>query len=303
MSTYEIIFLTPATNQEAAKLETARYAVSLSGGLGSALAGERAIQRFGREQVLFWFADVLVEDEDLYRFLRDLMRRWGGKLYWWSLGKTPKQVWEKHGIIANNRVCPCSYELKVRPFREFIKSMPVLPQALIGYKAEEQTRQARTCASYAKAIPECRVQYPLTWEPVEDRDLVQVCRQELGIEPPRLYEMGFDYNNCGGGCCRSGIGGRVLQAIRFPDRFQADMEWEEMMRNRGGSLAGRAFCARVINGEKVPISLREIRETYVPLARAYLQAHPETPVSEKTLIKEIQKWQRSQPLVGKSKFM
>jgi hypothetical protein len=193
---YEIVNLSPETNVLAAQEEKAPYVVSLSGGLGSAIAGERAVRRYGRSQVLFWFADVLKEDEDLYRFLHDLMKRWGERLYWFCSGMRPEDVWEKHRIIPNNWMCPCSYDLKVRYFREFILAMPTLPRVLIGYKADERQRQARTCASYAEAIPESIVEYPLLWEPVEQRDLSVVCQEELGIVPPRVYALGFGYNNC-----------------------------------------------------------------------------------------------------------
>jgi hypothetical protein len=291
---YDIVYLSPEANRLAAQREEAPYALSLSGGLGSAIAGERAIARYGREQVLFWFADVMKEDEDLYRFLHDLMKRWGGRLYWFCSGMRPEDVWEKRRIIPNNRMCPCSYELKVKYYREFILSMPRLPQVMIGYKAEELQRQERTCASYAQAIPASHVEYPLLWEPAEERDLGIVCQQELGIVPPRVYGLGFSYNNCGTDCCRSGIGGRVLEAIYFPDRYQQAMEWEEMMRGKGGALEGKAFCTRVVNGAKVPFTLREILQEYVPLARAYLQAHPKVHISEKTLLREVKKWHREQ---------
>jgi hypothetical protein len=291
---YDIVYLSVEANRQAARGEEAPYALSLSGGLGSAIAGERAIARYGRERVLFWFADVLKEDEDLYRFLHDLMKRWGGKLYWFCSGMRPEDVWEKHHIIPNNRMCPCSYNLKVKFYREFILSMPRLPQVLIGYKAEELQRQERTCASYAQAIPASYVDYPLLWDPAEQRDLGIVCQQELGIAPPRVYALGFSYNNCGTDCCRAGIGGRILEAIYFPVRFQQAMEWEERMRARGGALQGKAFCARVESGTKVPLTLREILQTYVPLAQAYLQAHPGQPVSEKTLVREMTRWQRKQ---------
>lgn len=55
-----------------------RYIVSLSGGTASAVAAERAIVRYGRRNVLLWFADTAWEDEDLYRFMADCMQRWGG---------------------------------------------------------------------------------------------------------------------------------------------------------------------------------------------------------------------------------
>ncbi|MBO0794340.1 MAG: hypothetical protein J2P36_25785, partial [Ktedonobacteraceae bacterium] len=99
---YEIVYLDPSTNILAGKAETAPYVVSLSGGLGSAIAGELANVALGRENIAYWFADVLKEDPDLYRFLHDLMKRWGGRLYWFSSGKRPENIWEQKKLIPNN---------------------------------------------------------------------------------------------------------------------------------------------------------------------------------------------------------
>jgi hypothetical protein len=145
---------------------------------------------------------VLSEDLDLYRFLHDLMRRWGGRLYIFTDGRRPRQVWEQRRLIANNRMCPCSFDLKIVWFRQFIQAMPQLPRIFIGYKHDETDRSARTCVSYHNAIPECIVEYPLLWDPVERRDLEDVCWEEMQIAPPLLYWLGFSYNNCGADCCK-----------------------------------------------------------------------------------------------------
>ena len=42
--------------------------VNVSGGVPSAIALERAIQVFGRKRTIGVFADVKIEDPDLYRF-------------------------------------------------------------------------------------------------------------------------------------------------------------------------------------------------------------------------------------------
>src|SRR5207237_653107 len=75
---YTLVHVDVFSNQQAAKGLTTQHAVSLSGGLGSALAAERVIQQYGRENVLLWFADTRQENPDLYRFLHDLLARWKG---------------------------------------------------------------------------------------------------------------------------------------------------------------------------------------------------------------------------------
>ena len=46
--------------------------VMYGGGLTSYEAAKRAIERYGQESVEIWFADTRMEDEDLYRFNRDV---------------------------------------------------------------------------------------------------------------------------------------------------------------------------------------------------------------------------------------
>lgn len=98
------------------------HIVSLSGGISSALAADRVINRYGRENVTLWFADTSWEDEDLYRFVDDCMVRWGGELVRYQDGRTPLEVAEGQNIIPNQRVAPCTYKLKIEPFIRYLKS-------------------------------------------------------------------------------------------------------------------------------------------------------------------------------------
>ena len=270
-SGYEIVSTDPQSNLWSARESQAEAIVSLSGGLGSAVAAERAIQKHGRENVLLWFADVLDENEDLYRFLHDLMKRWGGRLFWYTDGRRPADVWTEHQLIPNSLIAPCTFSLKVKPFRDFIQAMPSLPLVYIGYKPHETKRHRKTLQSYADALPTAQVQYPLLWDPQETRDLMEVCEQELGIDPPLLYKLGYDFNNCGGGCCRSGIKSWVRTALFFPHVLASRSDWEKMARAQGGARENRSFAARTRNGEKQALTLQQIQEEYVPNAPKLLK--------------------------------
>jgi hypothetical protein len=264
----------PESNIWSARGKRAEAIVSLSGGLGSAVAAERAIQKHGRENVILWFADVLDENEDLYRFLHDLMRRWGGRLFWYTDGRRPAEVWTEHQLIPNSLIAPCTFSLKVQPFRDFIQAMRALPIVYIGYKPHETKRHHKTLQSYAEALPDVRVEYPLLWQPQETRDLMAVCEQELGIDPPLLYKLGYDFNNCGGGCCRSGIKAWTRTALFFPSVFAARSAWEQQARAEGGPREHRSFAARTRNGEKQGITLQQIQLEYVPNAAKLLKLEP-----------------------------
>lgn len=257
---YDIAFLDKLNNKFFGQKETAGHIVSLSGGLGSAFAAERAIQKYGRENIILYFADVKVEDPDLYRFLHDLMKRWGGRLYWYTDGRTPQDVWTEKKIIPNSLIAPCTYELKIKPFRQFIKAMEHLPVIYIGFKNHETKRQCNTIKSYADAIPEAVVEYPLLWEPVETRKLEDICESELGIELPLMYKLGYDYNNCGGTCCRSGKKCFIRTLKVFPKRFAQLEAWENEARSHNDARSNRSFYGKKVGETKIPITLCEIRE-------------------------------------------
>lgn len=261
-SGYEICHLNQTTNCEVAPRVTAKYSVSLSGGLASAVSAERVIQRYGRENTLLWFADTLYEDEDLYRFLHDCMKRWRGTLYWYTDGRTPLEVAAQKKLIPCNQAAPCSYELKVKPFRQFILAMPALPVVYIGLDHWEKRRLISVKESYAMAIPDVLVDYPLLWEPYEVRPLTDVCRQDWQIEPPRLYALGFSHNNCGGRCVRQGIREWVRLGTHFPERYQMCEQWEQEQRGLGGARAKRSFCAVQREGKKQSLPLADIRAQY-----------------------------------------
>lgn len=259
---YEIINLDKSTNALVAVQECAEHIVSLSGGLGSAFAAERAIERYGRQNVALWFADTKAEDPDLYRFLYDLMERWGGKLYWYTDGRTPQEVWDQKKLIPNSLIAPCTYELKVKPFRQFIAAMPSLPVVYIGFKSHETRRQINTTKSYGQAMPDVVVGYPLLWEPIETRRLEDLCEPELHIELPLLYKLGYEYNNCSGVCCRAGKACWLRTLEHFPERYAEKERWEEQARGQGDARSKRSFYARQTSDGKVAVTLRELREQY-----------------------------------------
>jgi hypothetical protein len=91
---------------------------------------------------------------------------------------------------------------------------------------------------------------------------------------------------------KAGIGGRALEAICFPAQYEESERWEEKMRQKGGSLNGRAFCKRRVQGISTPITLAQIRQHYVPLVQEYLAAHPQQPVSERNLLRVVKRWHR-----------
>lgn len=238
------------------------YIVSLSGGVASAVAADRAIERYGRENVTLWFSDVLWEDEDNYRFLVDCMRRWGGELVTYRDGRTPLQVAEDKQIIPNQRIAPCSLELKIKPFVKFLHTSPKPATVLLGLDWKEQHRMARPKANY-EAIDGVTVDYPLMWKPIIYMPYQEIVRS-WGIAPPRMYAAGFSHANCGGRCVKQGVGDWNRLYFWEPARFAEVRDWEQAQRAKGGARATYAICRDSTGGDVKPLTLAQIEQRATP---------------------------------------
>ena len=251
------------------------YILSLSGGVASAVAAERAIQRYGRNRVTLWFADVLWEGEDNYRFINDCMQRWGGRLYTYRDGRTPLQVAEDKSIIPNQKHAPCSLILKVQPFTAWLWRQPKPVTVLIGLDWKEQHRidernrwhrkagKTRPPTGYAKRVHGVYEDYPLNWRPIEFRPYQEVVRS-WGIEPPRMYAAGFPHANCGGRCVKQGV--KEWHRLRHwqPARFAEVRDWEQAQRAKGGARATYAIARDARGGEVKPLTLAELEAREMP---------------------------------------
>lgn len=222
------------------------YIASLSGGVSSAVAADLAIHRYGRKKVVLWFADTLAEDKDLYRFLDDCMARWGGKLYRYCDGRTPEQVAEDRRIIPNQKIAPCTHILKIQPFTRWLWKMPRPVTVLLGLNWTEQHRidqrrwrhkkngRWQRPTGYQAKIPGVYEDFPLLWKPIIHYPF-QYVQNEMGIEIPDLYKLGFDHNNCGGECFRQSIGTWLLLRDVRPERFCAKAAWESVQQKELGT--------------------------------------------------------------------
>lgn len=238
------------------------YIVSLSGGVASAVAAELAIQKFGRSTITLWFADTLWEDEDNYRFIADCMARWGGDLTTYTDGRTPLQVAEDRMLIPNQRIAPCSLELKIKPFTAFLAAHEKPVTVLLGLDWKETHRMARPKATY-EAIEGVTVDYPLMWKPIDFRPYQEVVKT-WNIEPPRMYSVGWSHANCGGRCVKQGIADWNRLRLWQPERFAEVRDWEQAQRAKGGARATYAICRDQSNDEVKPLTLAEIEHRGEP---------------------------------------
>jgi hypothetical protein len=203
-----------------------KHIVSLSSGLSSAVTADRVINKY--KDVELVFMDTLIEDEDNYRFMNELLKMWDMPLTILKEGRTPYQVSKDAQIIPNNKIAPCTFKLKIEMFTKYLKDISGDITIHIGYDYSELHRCERTKKSYGEHGWD--VDFPLLWKPIEYRTYEQVSKEDWGIEPPRMYKMGYSHANCGGVCVKQGWSDWERTLINFPDKFAEAEEWERKMR-------------------------------------------------------------------------
>ena len=121
--------------------------VFFSGGISSWALAKRVAEQHGTERLTLLFTDTLIEDEDLYRFLKEAARNVGGHFEWVSEGRTPWQVFKDKKFLGNARVDPCSQVLKRVPATNWIKENypdPSTVRLWLGMNWDEEHRLIRS---------------------------------------------------------------------------------------------------------------------------------------------------------------
>lgn len=199
------------------------YIVNVSGGLTSFEALRRTIEKHGKDNTHAIFADTLIEDEDLYRFLDDQERYFGIEIERVKDGRTPWQVMKDKRCIKIPRfdMAPCSKALKREAIDRVITARyaPGEYTRVFGMDWTEMHRIDRLQAALAP-LP---VWFPLIEKPFTDKCQIAAFLERIGIAVPRLYAMGFAHNNCGGGCVKAGQAHWAHLWRTMPDRYSL---WE-----------------------------------------------------------------------------
>ena len=237
-----------------------KHVVSFSTGLSSALCVERVHKRYSADSMRVVFMDTLIEDNDNYRFAKEMYSRWlqdGIELVFLTEGREPYRVARDHNIIANQKLAPCTFELKIEPFVKYLESLSGDLTIHISYDFTEVARCEATRKNY-----EARgwsVDFPLLWKPYEMRPYSEVARTDWGIEPPRMYEQGYSHANCGGVCVKQGQGDWLRTLINYPERYAKAEQWEREMRDHP-VRKDYALLRDQSNGTVKPMTLETLRK-------------------------------------------
>lgn len=241
------------------------HVVFNSAGIGSWAAGMRVAEKHGTEKLIQLFTDTKKlndlhphrgEDEDAYRFLTEGSKVIGGRLEWISAGKDIWRTFEDARYMGNSRVDPCSRILKREAARAWVEKN-FKPDEVILYIGIDWSEAHRAVKNLEFWKP-YKVEFPMIDEPYMDKEEMCQWAESLGVKRPRLYELGFAHNNCGGFCVKAGLGQFYLLLKKMPDRYAYhEQKQEELFAVLGKRVP---FLRQMRGGKLRYLSLKEFRE-------------------------------------------
>lgn len=208
---------------------TQKYIVMFSGGITSWYAAKRLLESGTQPQdVLLLFADTKIEDEDSYRFLHESAANLGCKLEIISHGLDPWESFKQARFLGNSRVDVCSRMLKRDPIKAWLKenASPETHALVYGMTWDEVHRIERLLERWKPWT----CMFPNNEAPFLFKDNILRIARSQGLEPPRLYSMGFEHSNCGGFCVKAGQSHFTRLLSVMPDRYAHHEEREREFR-------------------------------------------------------------------------
>lgn len=235
-------------------MATDHHVVLFSGGVGSWAAAKRVVAEQGAASTTLLFTDTNMEDEDLYRFLDDAAADIGVPVTRIADGRTPWEVFHDSRYLGNTRIDPCSKVLKRDLARAWIDALAGSVTVYLGIDWTEIHR-------YERAVPlwlPHTLRAPLCEEPMIDKQQVFELARDAGLRLPRLYDLGFPHNNCGGFCVKAGQGHFARLLATLPERYAEHEAKEEALRTYLGKDV--AILRDRTGGTTKPLTMRALRE-------------------------------------------
>lgn len=221
-------------------LQTENYkvVVGFSGGITSAWCAEWALKNYPKDKVILLFHDTKEEDEDTYRFIKDMEKYFNHPIIEQSDGRSVTELFYDEGCLASNRRSFCSRILKLEQRKKYfhkLKKEGVEEILLVfGFSKDEWQRVQR---AHMGAIQDAySVRFPI----VEVGLAKQKCVEwlvEKNICPPRMY-IWSGHANCLG-CVRGSQGYWEKVLENAPDIFEQRKRLEEEFKSTfmGGALS------------------------------------------------------------------
>jgi hypothetical protein len=237
---------------------TTRHVVMWSGGITSWATARHVIEEHGTDSTTLLFADTNAEDEDLHRFNAEASAQLGMQIVRVAdaAERDPWQVFEDKQWIGNTRIAQCSHALKQDPCRAWLTANtdPADTTLHVGIDWTETHRIPGIVAGWAPWT----VDFPLTRPPYRDKHDLFAEARSVGIRRPRLYELGFEHNNCGGACVKGGQAQWAQLLAVFPARYAKAEAFEERMRAKLGKDV--SILRDRTGGDTKPLTLTALRQ-------------------------------------------
>jgi hypothetical protein len=237
--------------------------IQFSGGIGSWAAAQRVAARHGTKDLVLLIADTRVEDPDLWRFASEASRQIGVELTVVADGRTPFEVFWDRRFLGNSRLAPCSTILKQQPCRRRLEENSNVDDTILYVGIDWS--EARRVPAIERGWAPWTVQFPMCEPPYISKNDMLAHSRALGIEPPRLYKLGFAHNNCGGVCVRAGKKHWAHLLQTFPERYLEAERNEDELRSELGDVA---ILRDRSGGRSRPLPLVELRQRIEREAKA-----------------------------------
>lgn len=239
---------------------TGHHLVQFSTGAASAEVAYRVADTHDVDDLYLLTANTLVEDDDNWRFASEVVDDLGLPREHWIIltdGRTPMQAGRDQHVIPNSRLGVCSRELKTKILRRYITENfdPADTVIYLGFDWTEPERHERSVEHWKPY----RIESPLLHPPyIGKPELLATFQEVRGIEPPRLYGLGFHHANCGGACVRGGQAQWALLLRVNRDRY---LEWEaEEQKTRDMFGIDASILRDRRRGTTTPLTLRKFRQ-------------------------------------------
>lgn len=187
------------------------------------------------------------------------------ELVWVQEGRDIWDVFADERFLGNSRVGVCTRTLKQETADRWCNAH-CDPAATVRYVGIDWTEIERYEGDGGKrkgikrvlAEQGWRCDAPLCEKPWMTKTDALDHMRALGIKPPRLYELGFAHNNCGGGCVKAGIGHFAHLYRALPDVFAHWEREETKLRDMLGENVS-ILADRRGDGKKKPLPLATLR--------------------------------------------
>jgi hypothetical protein len=213
------------------------HIIFFSGGRASFAVAEFVKMKYPDDNIVLYFSDVMWENYDLYRFIKEVSDKLQLPLLTHSKGINPLQLMFEKKLVYNSRIGDCSKILKMQIAARFLKKgkRPEVEswrnkQFLVdkdfvtdatlyfGIGFSEAHREK----AIVKNWKPFKVEMPLMDNFIDEQALLA----QYDIKQPILYDLGFSHNNCNGRCVKAGQGHYKNLKEKMPEVFQKTMEQE-----------------------------------------------------------------------------